>query len=97
KFLARDMCELGKRFAESLEFRHVPLVARQHTDASCPLLLRTRRDRPRNRAAEQRDELAPFQLIELHLLPASWARIAGYRIGEDQSGDIGTILQPVPA
>jgi hypothetical protein len=32
--------------------------------------LRTRRERPRDRrAAEQRDELAPFQLIELHPLP----------------------------
>jgi hypothetical protein len=27
-------------------------------------LLRTRRERPRSRAAEQRDEIAPFQLIE---------------------------------
>ena len=32
-------------------------------------LLRARRDRPRSRAAEQRDELAAFQLIELHLVP----------------------------
>jgi hypothetical protein len=55
-------------------------------------LLRARRERPRSRrAAEQRDELAPFQLIELHPLPASQGRIAGYRIGEDQSGGIGTI------
>jgi hypothetical protein len=29
-------------------------------------LLRARRERPRHRAAEQRDELAPVQLIELH-------------------------------
>src|ERR1700730_14364373 len=32
--------------------------------------LRTRHERPRNRRApEQRDELAPFQLIELHSVP----------------------------
>jgi hypothetical protein len=41
------------------------------------------------RAAEQRDELAAFQLIELHSIPASQGRIAGYRIGEDQSGGNG--------
>ena len=35
-------------------------------------LLRTRRERPRDgRAAEQRDELAAPQLIELHSVPAS--------------------------
>ena len=39
----------------------------------------------RGRAAEQRDELASFQLIELHLVPPSQGRIAGYRIGEEQS------------
>src|SRR5258708_2946807 len=45
---------------------------------------------PRYRsAAEQRDELATFQLIELHSFPASQGRIAGYRIGEDQSGGNG--------
>jgi len=33
-------------------------------------LLRARRQRPcHRRAAEQRDELAPFQLIELHSVP----------------------------
>jgi hypothetical protein len=45
------------------------------------------RERPRSRrAAERQDELAPFQLIELHSFPASQGRIVGYRIGEDQSG-----------
>jgi hypothetical protein len=43
---------------------------------------------------EQREELAAFQLIELHSIPASQGRIAGYRTGEDQSGGSGTILQP---
>jgi hypothetical protein len=32
-------------------------------------LLRARRQRPRYRRAEQRDELTPFQLIELHSIP----------------------------
>jgi len=41
---------------------------------------------------EQRDELASSQWIELHSIPASQGRIAGYRIGEDQSGGDGTIL-----
>jgi hypothetical protein len=44
-----------------------------------------RRERPRRRAAEQRDELASFQLIELHPVPASQGRITGYRIASDQS------------
>jgi len=34
-------------------------------------------------AAEQRDELAPFQLIEEHSDPASQGRIAGYQTDED--------------
>jgi hypothetical protein len=32
-------------------------------------LLRPRRQRPRRRRADQRDELAPLELIELHPLP----------------------------
>jgi hypothetical protein len=36
--------------------------------------LRARCSRPRRyRAAEKRDELSPFQLIELHFVPASAA------------------------
>jgi hypothetical protein len=42
-------------------------------------LLRTRRERPRRRCtAGKRDELAPFQLIESHSVPASQGRIASY-------------------
>jgi hypothetical protein len=48
-------------------------------------------------AAEQRDELAAFQLIELHSIPASRGRVAGYRIGNGQSAGAGVILQPVSA
>ena len=58
-------------------------------------LLRTGGERPRCRAAEQRDELAPFYLIELHSVPVSQGRIVGYRIGEEESGGNGAILQPV--
>ena len=38
--------------------------------------MRPRRERPRRRrATEQREELAAFQLIELHPVPASQGRI----------------------
>src|SRR5262249_34032494 len=62
---------------------------------SSAALLRPRREWPRSRAAEQRDERATLQLTELHLVPTSPGQIARYRIGEDQSGGNGTILQPV--
>src|SRR5262249_26020492 len=39
----------------------------------------------------ERDELAPLQLIGLHFHPASQGRIAGYRIGEDQSAGIQAV------
>ena len=58
-------------------------------------LLRSRRERPRDpRAAEQRDELASFQLIQLHPILTSQDREAGYRISKDPSGRIEAILQP---
>jgi hypothetical protein len=41
------------------------------------------------RPAESRNERSPFQLIELHSIPASQGRIAAYRISEDQSGGNG--------
>jgi hypothetical protein len=56
--------------------------------------LRMRRERPRGRrAAEQRDELAAFQPIELHADPASLGRIAGYRFRGGQSAGTPAILQ----
>jgi hypothetical protein len=55
-------------------------------DAPHPLgLLCPRRERPRCRAAEQRDEVAAFQLIELHSFPPAKGRVTGYRIASDQS------------
>jgi hypothetical protein len=51
-------------------------------------LLRARRERPCHRGAEKRDEVAAFQLIELHSVP-SQGRIAEYRIGEEQSAGYG--------
>ena len=45
-------------------------------------LLRARRERPCRRAAERRYELASFQLIELHSVPASQCpieRISNWR------------------
>jgi len=71
------------------------MVPKQRRDDGHRRLLRLRRDRPRGRAAEQRYEVAPFQLIELHSVPASQGRITGYRIGQDQSGGNETILRPV--
>jgi hypothetical protein len=66
----------------------VRIVRSQHYYGEAPHtlgLLRARRERPRCRAAEQRDELATFQLIELHSFSASQGRVAGYRIASDQS------------
>src|SRR5262245_11975849 len=57
--------------------------------------LRARRERPcGRRAADKRDELAPFQSIELHSIPASQGRIAGYRISNGQSAGIRSRAGP---
>jgi hypothetical protein len=48
--------------------------------------------RPRKRrAAEQRDELASSQFIELHSIPSIQGRFAGYRMGRDQSAGLGAL------
>jgi hypothetical protein len=51
--------------------RRSTLYGHEHADATHPIrLLRARRERPRRgRAAEQRDELASFQSMELHSIP----------------------------
>jgi hypothetical protein len=48
------------------------------------------------RAAQQRDELAALQLIELRSMPANQTRITRYRIGEAVSGGVGAIHNPPP-
>src|SRR5215475_3946794 len=81
---------LEERCIAGLSFGIVRHPGHKHADAPNTLrLLRARRERPRDgRAAEKCDELPPFQLIELHLLPASQGRIAEYRIGNGQSAGI---------
>src|SRR5215831_13482718 len=62
-------------------------------------LLRAHRARPhRRRAAEQRDEIATFQLIEWHSVPLpAWAGFAGYRIDHNQSAHILNLVSRWPA
>src|SRR5262245_31693925 len=74
----------------------IVMVRRKHRELTFNVRpLRAHRERPDRcgrRTTEQRDERAPFQLIELHPVPASQGRIAGYRIGEDQSGGNGNVF-----
>src|SRR5215471_12070672 len=56
----------------------------KYPEPSHPFGLRARRDRPCRRAGEQRYELTPFQLTELHALPLNQGvPLAAYRIGKD--------------
>src|SRR4029077_17687045 len=64
---------LQERPDAGLKFRIVRGYGQEYADAPHRLrLLRARSQWPRRRrAAEQRDELASFQLIELHSIPAA--------------------------
>src|SRR3981081_2099004 len=69
---------------DSVELASFTVRAAEQTNHRHRQLLRARSERPCNRrAADERDELAPFQLIELHSIPASQGRIVRYRIGEE--------------
>jgi hypothetical protein len=60
-------------------------------------LLRAKRQWPIGccRPANKRDEIAPFQPVELHsILVTNRGCIPGYRIGKDKSAGGPTILQP---
>ena len=69
------------------------MIRQQHADAPHALwLLRPRSERPAGRAAaEQRDEVAPSQLVELHSIPSSQGRFEGYRMGRDRSAGLGAL------
>src|SRR5262245_1653766 len=70
----------------SLRDRIVFKPRNHHADPSRPLgLLRACRERPRGRAAEQRQDLAPFPLTEMHPIPQGQNAPAGYRIAADRS------------
>src|SRR6266436_1866131 len=68
-------------------FRIIFADPQEQADAPHPIeLLRARRERPSHRrTAEERDELAPFHLIEWHPIHASQCGIAGYRTGDRKS------------
>src|SRR5262249_6161337 len=72
-----ESCQISLSFGIVIGLRH------QHANPPHPArLLRERRERPRRRAAEQSDKVAPLQLIELHLLPEpdSWQHTALARV-----------------
>jgi hypothetical protein len=91
RILAVNEAQLPQSLTERFQTRRSRgRSAGQDADTrNTPGLLRARRERPRHRAAEKRDELASFQLIELHSVPVSQGRIAAYRISQDQSGGNG--------
>src|SRR5260370_26415292 len=82
----------GLAFAAHIPDERLAALAHVHVLNACAVHAPARRKRPcRCRGAEQRDEIASFQLIELHSIPASHGRVPGYRIASDQS-DFATSL-----
>src|SRR5262249_57735410 len=70
--LALGVAGLGKALSECREQAGVWLrrAGMQESDHRYLRLLRARRERPRSCPAEQRDELAPFHLTEMHPIPS---------------------------
>src|SRR5262245_41017557 len=60
---------LAERRQIGLYFRIIFDERAEHADPTETNRLRSRRQRPRRRAAEQRDDLAPFPLMEMHPIP----------------------------
>ena len=66
KIFAFDIAQLPKLFSKTVELGEILFVTSQYADVPYALaLLRPRRQRPRRRAAEQRDELASLSLDHL--------------------------------
>src|SRR5499427_3172843 len=86
---------LAQRRDTGLPYRIVRGEWHEHADAPHPLgLLRARHKRPRCRAAKERDELAPSQLIERHpTLPSRERLTAGYpNLAEGRQGASGDFV-----
>ena len=70
-------------------------VAHEHADApQLAGLLRARRERPRRSAAEQRDELAAFQMVDLHSVPASQGRMQDIELVRSRQEVLATGRHP---
>src|SRR6516165_4089812 len=84
--LSFDVASFGQALAECSEQMRGRLwrTGIQESDRRQCRLLRLRRERPCRRAAEQLDEIASFQPIDLHLATPSQGCVAAYRTGEDQ-------------
>src|SRR5262249_61775538 len=83
--------------------RRYPRVAlgdpRQQADAPHALVrLRTRGPRPRGRAAEQRDDVATFPLMEMHPPPPAERRLSHYSVAVSAGSarHLATALQGSP-
>jgi hypothetical protein len=92
---------MQERRDAGLTFRIVGRQGQQHADPPHPVaLLRPRRERPcRRRAAEQRDELAAFYLIELHFGPRARAGLLDIELAANSqrlSGGFSTAGRDLP-
>jgi hypothetical protein len=94
--LARNEADFAQTLPEGIRQRQRLRESLVEESYHRDRLLCARRERPRcHCAAEKRDELSSFQLIELHLiLLTRRGCIAGYRIGKDQSAGRPAISQP---
>jgi hypothetical protein len=82
RVLAFNDSSLVEAFAECSDIARCDIAATSTNESynRHRRLLPAHRERPRSRSAEQRDELVPLQLIELHSVTAS-AAFGRYRIG----------------